>query len=85
MLKSAKKIEHATFTAAIKKNGRHYIGWIEEVPGANTQGGSVKEVRENLKEALALIIESNRMISKQEKESLPSDSFFTERLTIQLA
>ena len=42
------------------------MGWIEEIPGANTQGKTLKETKENLKEALLLIIETNRLINKTE-------------------
>lgn len=51
------------FTAVIQKHGRWYIAWVEEVPGANTQGRTLAEVRRNLKEALQLILEENRKIS----------------------
>jgi len=51
------------YTAAIQKHGRWYIGWVEEVPGVNTQGRTLAEVRRNLKEALQLILEENRKIS----------------------
>lgn len=37
-----------------------YVGFVEELPGANTQGETLEEVRENLKEAVALILETNR-------------------------
>jgi len=43
-------------TAVYQKRGRWYIGWVEEIPGVNTQGKTFKEVEENLKEALALIM-----------------------------
>jgi predicted RNase H-like HicB family nuclease len=52
------------FTAVYKKSGKWYLGWIEEFPGVNTQGKTLKEVKENLKEALFLIIETNRLINK---------------------
>ena len=45
------------FTAVFEKLGRWYIGWVEEIPGVNTQGRTLKEARENLKEALELILE----------------------------
>lgn len=48
------------FTAVYKKSGKWYLGWIEEIPGVNTQGKTLKETKENLKEALLLIIESKR-------------------------
>jgi predicted RNase H-like HicB family nuclease len=54
------------FTAIYKKSGKWYLGWIEEIPGVNTQGETLKEVKENLKEALFLILETNRMLSKKE-------------------
>jgi len=54
------------FTAIYKKSGKWYLGWIEEIPGVNTQGKTLKEVKENLKEALLLILETNRMINKKE-------------------
>ena len=48
------------FTAIYKKFDNWYVGWVEEIPGANTQGKTLKEVKENLKEALALILETNK-------------------------
>lgn len=54
------------FTAIYKKSGRWYLGWIEEISGVNTQGKTLKEVKENLKDALLLIIETNRIINKKE-------------------
>ena len=51
------------FTGVIEKRGKWYIGYVEEVPGVNTQGKTLKEVRENLKEALHLIIEANKELA----------------------
>ena len=48
------------FTSVIEKRGNWYIGYVEELPGVNTQGKTLKEVRENLREALCLIIQANR-------------------------
>jgi len=48
------------FTAVIEKRGRWYIGTVEEIPGVNTQGRTLKELRRNLKEAIQLILEANR-------------------------
>ena len=53
------------FTTVIEKRGKWYIGYIEEIPGVNTQGKTLKEVEENLKEALILIIESNRELARK--------------------
>jgi len=60
-----KKIKQQ-FTAVYKKSGKWYSGWVEEIPGVNTQGRTLKEAKENLKEALVLIIETNRLVSKKE-------------------
>lgn len=46
------------FTAVYKKTGKWFSAWIEEIPGVNTQGRTKGEARENLKEALALILKS---------------------------
>lgn len=54
------------FTAVYKKSGKWYLGWVEEIPGANTQGKTLKEVKENLKEAVLLILETNRFLNKKE-------------------
>ena len=48
------------YTAVFKKSGKWIIAWIEEVPGANTQGKTMREARENLREALSLILATNR-------------------------
>jgi len=47
------------FTAVVEKRGRWYIAYVEEIPGANTQGRTLVEARRNLKEALQLILEAN--------------------------
>jgi predicted RNase H-like HicB family nuclease len=48
------------FTAIYKKSGKWFLAWIEEIPGVNTQGKTLKEAKENLKDALSLILETNR-------------------------
>jgi predicted RNase H-like HicB family nuclease len=48
------------FTAVIKKDGRWWIGWVEEVPGVNSQGKTRKELVENLRSALQEALEINR-------------------------
>jgi predicted RNase H-like HicB family nuclease len=54
------------FTAIYKKSGKWYLGWVEEIPGVNIQGKTLREAKENLKEALLLILETNRFLNKQE-------------------
>jgi len=56
------------FTAVFEKEGDWWIGYVEELPGANTQGKTLDEARENLKEAVIMVIEANREISQQESE-----------------
>jgi len=48
------------FTAIIEKRGKWYVATVKEIPGVNTQGRTLAEVRRNLKEALKLVIEANR-------------------------
>lgn len=52
-------------TAVFKKVPEGYIGFVEELPGANTQGATLEEARENLKEAIALVLEANRELSEE--------------------
>lgn len=52
-------------TAVFQKVPEGYIAFIEELPGANTQGTTLEEARENLKEAVDLILESNRQLAEE--------------------
>ena len=61
-------IKMEKFTAIFEKIDNWWIGYTEELPGANTQGKTLQEARENLKEAIQLIIESNRELSRRETE-----------------
>lgn len=54
-----------TFTAVYRKVPEGYIGFVEELPGANTQGATIEETRGNLKEAIDLIIEANRALAQE--------------------
>lgn len=54
-------MEH-TFEATIEKRDKWYIGWVDAVPGAFSQGKTIKEVEKNLKEAVQLILESQNDI-----------------------
>ncbi|HLF62583.1 MAG TPA: type II toxin-antitoxin system HicB family antitoxin [Saprospiraceae bacterium] len=54
------------FTAVFQKVPEGYIGFVEELPGANTQGSTLGETRENLKEAIQLILEANRYLMREE-------------------
>ena len=53
------------FTAVYRKSGEWWAAYVEEVPGVNTQGATIDEARANLKEALALILETNRELARE--------------------
>lgn len=55
-------------TAVFEKVGEWWLGYVEELPGANTQGKTMDEVRENLREAVQLIIEANRELLLEQIE-----------------
>lgn len=54
------------WTAVFKQVPEGYIAFVEELPGANTQGETLEEARQNLKEAVALVLEANRILSQEE-------------------
>ena len=49
-----------SYTAVIQRDGKWWIGWVEEVPGVNSQGETREELLSNLREALNEAIEMNR-------------------------
>ena len=66
------------FTAVYEKVNEGYIAFVEELPGANTQGATLEEARANLLEAVELVLEANRTLAEEGlqghdviKESLP--------------
>ena len=54
-----------TFTAVFRKASEGYVGFVEELPGANTQGVSLDEARENLREAIRLVLDANRALARE--------------------
>jgi transcriptional regulator with XRE-family HTH domain len=56
------------FTAVFEQDGGWWIGYVEELPGANAQGETLEECRESLKEAVALVLETNRELTRREFE-----------------
>jgi predicted RNase H-like HicB family nuclease len=54
-----------SFTAVYLKVTEGYIAFVEELPGANTQGATLDEARENLQEAVALVLEANREFAEK--------------------
>jgi predicted RNase H-like HicB family nuclease len=55
----------AEFTAVFQKVPEGYIGFVEELPGANTQGATLEEARKNLAEAAEMVLEANRELSQE--------------------
>jgi predicted RNase H-like HicB family nuclease len=53
-------------TAVFKQVSDGYIAFVEEVPGANTQGATLAEARANLREALEFTLDANRALAEEE-------------------
>ncbi len=53
-------------TKVFQKVSEGYIGFVEELPGANTQGNTLEEARSNLQEAIELVFEANRILSEEQ-------------------
>jgi predicted RNase H-like HicB family nuclease len=53
-------------TAVFRKVPQGFIGFVEELPGANAQGKTLEETRANLQEAVVLVLEANRALSEQD-------------------
>jgi predicted RNase H-like HicB family nuclease len=52
-------------TAVFQKVHEGYIGFVEELPGANSQAATLEEARANLQEAVALVLEANRELLQE--------------------
>jgi predicted RNase H-like HicB family nuclease len=52
-------------SAIFQKVPEGFIGFVEELPGANTQGATLDEVRNNLTEAVEIVLEANRALSEE--------------------
>jgi predicted RNase H-like HicB family nuclease len=57
-----------TFTAAFEQHGDRWMAYVEEVPGANTQGATLEEARDNLKEAVQLVMDANRELAHRDAQ-----------------
>ncbi|MHB9150266.1 MAG: type II toxin-antitoxin system HicB family antitoxin [Thermoleophilia bacterium] len=53
------------FTAVFEQVPEGFIGYVEELPGANTQGPTLDETRANLVEAVELVLEANRTLTEE--------------------
>ena len=54
------------FTAVFKEVPEGYMAFVEELPGANTQGATLEEARENLREAVEMVLDANRALAREE-------------------
>jgi predicted RNase H-like HicB family nuclease len=71
-----------TVTAVYVKVPEGYVGFVEELPGANTQGDTLEQARENLQEAVELVLEANRSLAH---ESLAGQEVIRERMSVPTA
>lgn len=69
-------------TAVFQKMPEGYIGFVEELPGANTQAATLEEARANLVEAVELVLEANRTLSQ---ESIQGKDVIREKMPLPAA
>jgi predicted RNase H-like HicB family nuclease len=62
-------MKNLELTAVFHKVPEGYIGFVEELPGANTQGATLDEARENLREAVLLVLDGNRQLAQEAVEA----------------
>lgn len=74
--------DEMTFTAVYMKVPEGYIGFVEELPGANTQGETLEEARANLQEAIAMVLEANRVLAQA---SVRNQTVIREAITLRAA
>lgn len=67
------------FTAVYLQVPEGYVAFVEELPGANTQGATLDEARANLQEAVAMVLEANRELAAQ---SVAGENVSRETLTV---
>jgi len=53
------------WTAVFLPSPQGYVAFVEELPGANTQGDTLEEARANLQEAVELVLEANRTLAEE--------------------
>jgi predicted RNase H-like HicB family nuclease len=71
-----------SFTAIFEKVDDWYIGYVQELPGANVQERTLEEARESLREAIELIIISNRELAQQQ---LSGKNVVREKITVKIS
>lgn len=55
----------ARLNAVLRKVPEGYIGWVEEIPGANVQEATPEEAGESLAEAVELVLAANRELARE--------------------
>lgn len=78
----ARKEAKMELTAVFKKVPEGYIAWVEELPGANTQGETLAEVQENLLEAIQMTLQANHELTG---EPLPAEFSLKEKVSLVVA
>ncbi len=58
-------LKQMTLTAVFQEVPEGYIAFVEELPGANTQGATIEEARSNLVEAVSLVLDANRQLAEE--------------------
>ncbi len=72
------------FTALFERTGGWWIASVAEIPGANTQGKTLKEARKNLKESLKMVLQANREIALKQAEGKNVTQEEIEEITVTL-
>lgn len=71
------------FEATVEKHGKWWIGWVDEVPGACSQGRTLKELLENLEEAVTMVIVARNELSRRSLQTAPTKRY-KRKIVIQL-
>jgi len=59
-------LNNISFTAVFVEDPKGgYSAYVEEIPGANSQGETMEEAKENLMEALQMVLETNKILSQK--------------------
>ncbi len=59
------------YTAVYQQDGDWYVAWLEEIPGAMSQGRTLEEARENLQDALHELLTARRELARRQTEGQP--------------
>lgn len=59
------------FTAIFEQDGEWWVGSVDELPGAVTQGRTLDEARENLRDAVLMVLEANRTLAQRARADRP--------------